>query len=308
MEKNMRILNFGSLNIDRVYTVSHFVRPGETISAESMKTSAGGKGLNQSIALSKSHSSVFHAGKIGTDGKFLVDILHAAGVNTDNIITNESIPTGHAIIQVDERGQNSILLYSGANRSITESDVDAVLSEFTSGDYLLLQNETSCLSYCIEQANRKGMRIILNPSPMDEILKSCDLSKISWLIMNEIEGKMLTNKNDPETICDSILSSFPECRIVLTLGPSGSMYVDKNICYRHPTYDTPVVDTTGAGDTFTGFFFSGIISGLDPLQSLELASKAASIAVSRHGAASSIPTLEEVQKFDAPVFNVQTAV
>lgn len=304
----MRILNFGSLNIDRVYTVSHFVRPGETISTESMKNSAGGKGLNQSIALSKSHSSVFHAGKIGSDGKFLVDILRTAGVNTDNIITDESIPTGHAIIQVDERGQNSILLYSGANRAITETDVDMVLSKFTSGDYLLLQNEMSCLSYCIEQAEKKGMIIILNPSPMDEILKTCDLSKISWLIMNEIEGKMLTNKDDPETICGSVLSSFPECRLVLTLGAEGSMYVDKNVCYRHPTYDTPVVDTTGAGDTFTGFFFSGIISGLNPLQSLELASKAASIAVSRHGAASSIPTLEEVQKFDAPVFKVQPAV
>ena len=132
----MRIINFGSLNIDKVYQVEQFVRPGQTITAKDYAVAAGGKGLNQSVALARAGAAVWHAGKLGADGAMLRDRLAENGVELSCLMVGDC-PTGHAIIQVDRSGQNCIILYGGTNRQITQDYADEVLSHFAAGDVLV---------------------------------------------------------------------------------------------------------------------------------------------------------------------------
>lgn len=162
----MKILNFGSLNIDYVYTVGHFVQPGETVRSEKLEQFCGGKGLNQSIALARAGASVWHAGKVGVDGEMLVEALQKAGVDTA-YVEQSTKRTGHAVIQVDASGQNCILLHSGANADLDETMIDRVLAHFGQGDILLVQNEQNNLPYVMEQAHAHGLLIACNPSPID---------------------------------------------------------------------------------------------------------------------------------------------
>lgn len=289
----MKILNFGSLNIDRVYTVPHFVRPGETLSSSRYQVHAGGKGLNQSIALAKAGAQVYHAGKIGADGQFLRELLEHHGVDTSYLSVTDGA-TGHAVIQVDPSGQNCILLFGGANQEIGPADVDRVLAGFEAGDVLLLQNEISSLDYLMEAATRKGLRIALNPSPISPELKEYDLSHVAWFLLNEIEGEELSGKHPPEEICRELLARYPEATVVLTLGKKGVLCADAQGIISHGIYDVPVVDTTAAGDTFTGYFLAGVLSGLSNAKCLEQASVASSLAIGKPGAAESIPDKDEV--------------
>ncbi len=289
----MKFLNFGSLNIDKVYTVPHFVREGETLASLEYNEFAGGKGLNQSIALAKAGTNVFHAGRIGEDGRFLIQTLKQEGINTDNIYTYGSI-TGHAIIQVNSSGENCILLLGGANKQITTQQIDSVLDKFTSADFLVIQNEINDIEYIINAAHEKGLTIALNPSPIDNNIKTLDFSKIDYLIFNEIEGKEISGETQLEKILDTLISKHSNLKLVLTLGEKGVIYKDTVQKIRQDTFDVNIVDTTAAGDTFLGYFLS-IISRNTPIkEALRIASKAASIAISRDGASTSIPDLAEV--------------
>ena len=293
-----RILNFGSMNIDHVYTVEHFVRPGETISSLEMEVFPGGKGLNQSVALAKAGAEVYHAGKIGKDGKFLLQLLKSVGVDVSFVETINGY-TGKAIIQVEaESGQNCILLYNGANWQMTELFIDQVLSGFSGEEILVLQNEINHLDYLIEKAAKKGMQIALNPSPVREDLKNCDLGCVTWLILNEIEGEALTGEKDPERMADTLLARYPQMKVVLTLGGDGALYRDSEQSFRYGVYKTQIVDTTAAGDTFAGYFLASTARGMTPEEAIAEASKASAISISRSGAAVSIPTREEVLDSD----------
>ncbi|MDE6964630.1 MAG: ribokinase, partial [Lachnospiraceae bacterium] len=191
----MKILNFGSLNIDYVYRVAHILQPGETLKAGEMEVFPGGKGLNQSIAAARAGAEVYHAGMVGADdGGFLLDVCRENHVNTDYIRMAEG-KSGHTIIQVDDNAQNSILLYGGGNRKITEDFIREVLAGFGKGDILVLQNEINLLDVVIDRAYEKGMKIVLNPSPFDEGLDGCDLSKVSVFLVNEIEAGLLAGGN-----------------------------------------------------------------------------------------------------------------
>lgn len=294
----MKILNYGSLNIDYTYTVDHFVRGGETMSSEDMNIFSGGKGLNQSIALSKSGAEVWHAGAIGTgDGDFLIEQLKAAGVNTELISVLEG-KTGHAIIQKAKDGGNCILLYGGANQQISKEMVDQALTHFEPGDYLVLQNEVSEIGYMMKKAHETGMKIVLNPSPMDEKIPSYPLEFVDFFLLNEIEaGDICGEQGEGEALLHKLASKFPGSKIVLTLGGDGSLYWDGSRTYAQGIYKVKVADTTAAGDTFTGFFIGGLVQGMDAKKALDWAAKAAAIAVSRPGAAPSIPSREEVAQF-----------
>lgn len=292
-----KILSLGSLNIDYVYRVDSIVRPGETISCAGMAKFCGGKGLNQSIALARAGAHVCHAGKIGGDGDMLLEQLKKNGVDTSCIVVSQS-PTGHAIIQVDQNGQNSIVILAGANGDISEDDIDKFLSGFHKGDLLLLQNEVSNIEYAVRSAHKRGLMIALNPSPINKKLAGSDvLQYVDWLIMNEIEGYEITKKKDSADICDVLLAKYPSCKIVLTLGEKGCVYRDKDASYSQGIYEVPVVDTTAAGDTFTGYFLACMLENAGIARALNMASKAASIAVSRQGASDSIPTRDEVEKY-----------
>ena len=293
----MKILNFGSLNLDYVYNVDHMVEAGETLTSAERNTFCGGKGLNQSIALARAGAKVFHAGQIGAEGEILRQTLAQEGVDTRYIRTAD-VPTGHALIQVDKNGQNCILLYGGANRALTTGYIDEVLADFGRGDILVLQNEVNLLDYIIDRAWEKGMRIILNPSPFDDHLVKCDLQKISILLLNEVEGAQLCGKTDPEAILEYLRKEYPEVRAVLTLGSRGSVYQDVNLQHHQSIFPVEAVDTTAAGDTFTGYFIAELLEKSNAVEGLEIAAKAAAIAVTRHGAAPSIPTKAEVDAFE----------
>lgn len=290
----MKILNFGSLNIDRAYSVENFVKPGETISSLSMETFCGGKGLNQAIACKKAGSDVYMAGKVGADGAVLLSKLKEFDVDTDHVLIEDEAFSGHAIIQIDSAGQNNIILYGGTNRLITRADVDKVLADFDAGDILLLQNEISSLDYIIEKGYEKGMIIALNPSPMDKNLLRCDLRKVTYFIMNEIEAAAISGCRDTDTALEELRKKYPDSKIVITLGGDGVKYFDGEKVYTHGIYNVQAVDTTAAGDTFTGYFLNGVLEKMAPMEILSMASKASAIAVSRPGAADSVPTKDEV--------------
>ena len=288
-----KILNFGSLNVDYVYTTDHIVRGGETTAGTGMEIFPGGKGLNQSIALSRAGLTVHHAGLIGDDGDMLLETLRENGVDTRFVQKIEG-RGGHTIIQVDKNAQNAILLFGGSNRAITPAYADAVLENFAAGDLLLLQNEISALPYIIDRAFARGMEIWLNPSPMDDGITACDLTKISGFFLNEIEGCELTGSDDPETILCRMQEKFPTAAVVLTLGENGAWFSENGAHTFCPAEKANAVDTTAAGDTFTGYFLRGKLDGLSAKASLQLAAKAAAVTVSRPGAAPSIPNYEEI--------------
>lgn len=289
----MKVLNFGSLNMDYVYQVDHILVPGETLTSSARNTFCGGKGLNQSIALAKAGIPVYHAGMIGEGGEPLLEACRENGVNTE-FIRRADGPCGHTMIQVDKDGQNCILLFGGSNRCITKEFVDEVLGNFEKGDILVLQNEVNELDYIIDRAYERGMMIVLNPSPYDSALDACDMSKVSLFLVNEIEGYQITGEKEPEKILARIKELYPHAKIVLTLGGDGSVYQDETGIYRQGIFKVKAVDTTAAGDTFTGYFISSILEGMPVQEGLKLAAKASAIAVSRPGATASIPLREEV--------------
>ena len=290
----MRVINFGSLNFDHFYEVEHFVRPGETITADKYHLLCGGKGLNQSIALAHAGAKVFHAGKIGRDGQLLVARLKTAGVDTTHIDVAESEPSGHAVIQVDKNGQNSIIIHGGANRAVRKEDVKRVLDHFAPGDCLLLQNEISSISEIIDQAKKQGLTIFLNPAPMDKKVPGYPLDKVDYFIINDIEGGELTGEAEPEAIIKAMLSRFPRSATILTLGQKGAIYADQQTKISVPAEKVIPVDTTAAGDTFIGYFIAQKIKGQPVENCLSMASRAAAICVTRRGAADSIPLKDEV--------------
>jgi ribokinase len=282
------------LNIDHFYQVDHFVQPGETINSGIYRQACGGKGLNQSIALAHAGSQVFHAGKIGWDGKALTDCLEAAGINTQYVEKDEYKPSGHAIIQVNKEGQNSIIIHGGTNRAIQKENIKRTLGFFKSGDILLLQNEVSEIPRMIDLAKNQGMSVFFNPAPMDEKVLEYPLDKVDYFFVNEIEGAELTMATNPDAIIKAMRKQFPRSATILTLGENGVIYADPLIKIFFPAVNVKPVDTTAAGDTFIGFFIAELIKGQSINSCLEIATRAAAICVTRHGAADSIPLLEEV--------------
>lgn len=293
----MRILNFGSLNLDYVYCVDHFVRPGETLAALSRTVKAGGKGLNQSVALARAGAPVCHAGCIGSGGEMLKRMLEENGVDTALLLAVDEMQ-GHTVIQVDPEGENSILLYGGSNRCVPETYVREVIGRFEKGDWLILQNEINQLPLIIELACERGMHIALNPSPYERTLETLNLSRIEWLLMNEIEAEQISGEKEPDKVWDNLRRRYPGLSVLVTLGSQGS------VAWRVSGGETETatakavrvkaVDTTAAGDTYTGYFIAGLTEGKLLQVCMDEASRAAAAAVTRPGAAESIPWRSEL--------------
>lgn len=291
----MKVINIGSLNLDYVYQVDHIIGPGETESTGDRNVFLGGKGINQSMALAKAGADVYHGGLIGEDGQPFLDACTEYGVKAD-YIRKIPVPTGHTIVQVDKNAQNSILLYGGANQMLTEEFVDEILADFEKGDILLLQNEVNLLPYIVDQAYDKGLQIALNPSPFNEKLEAVNMEKISIFLLNEVEGGQITGLTDPDEVLEKMREMFPHAKIVLTLGKDGAKYAEGDQVYEQPIFPVKAVDTTAAGDTFTGYFLAGLMEGLPVPEILKMSAKASSIAVTRNGAVPSIPYRAEVME------------
>lgn len=294
----MRILNLGSLNVDKTYSVKRFVQPKETITALKYEEFCGGKGLNQSVALARAGAEVYHAGAVGEDGKLLTDMLKSAGADI-RYVKKVDGPSGHAVIQIDESGQNNIIIFGGANRMLTEEYIRSVLSDFGEGDLILLQNEISNLPFAMEEAKRRGLLVAFNPSPADEGVFACDLTLVDYFILNEVEGRILAgiDSEEPEAIMAALKAKYKGASIVLTLGDQGAAFHDGTDTFFQDIYKVKAVDTTAAGDTFCGYFIAGLALGLPHKTILSEASAAGALAVTKKGAAPSVPERKEVEEF-----------
>jgi ribokinase len=290
----MRILNIGSINIDHVYAVSHFVRPGETLDSSRYEVFAGGKGFNQSIALARAGASVRHVGMVGRDGAWLLDRLAREGVDITHVEVTE-VATGHAIIQIVPTGENAIVLYGGANRKVSRSTIESALSSSSPGEYLLVQNETNAVVEAIRRGSEHGMRVVFNPAPMAQAVRDYPLECVDVFILNETEAESLTGKTALEDVRIAMCRRFPRAATVLTLGSRGAVYFDATSLIHQAAIAVQAVDTTAAGDTFIGYFLAELVRKGDPASALSLGCRAAAICVTRAGASASIPFRSELE-------------
>ena len=290
-----KIINFGSINIDHVYRVPHLVKPGETLSSLDLVTGLGGKGANQSVAIARAGVSVAHVGRVFKGDRWAVALLASTGVDTDNIALIEGA-SGHAIIQVDDQGENAIVLHGGANQSFSIADIESALNHNQQARYLLMQNETNLLAETFELAQAKGIKIVLNPAPMTDNIKDLPLAKLDTLIVNRGEAEALCGAADIDQMTQQMAALAPQTRVVVTLGGDGAMLLANGEVTHMNSPSVDVVDTTGAGDTFVGYFLAGVAEGMNDHDALQRACLAGSIAVTRQGAITAIPDRSEVSR------------
>ena len=287
----MRVLNFGSLNIDHVYQVDHIAEPGETLASRSYQVFAGGKGANQSAALARAGAPVYHAGLVGPEGQWLVDKLSALGADMRHTGRSPE-PTGHAVIQVDRQGQNAIVIHPGCNGLITRDAIDVTLGDFGPGDVLLLQNEVSELPHLIRRGRERGMTVCFNPAPFDQDVRDYPIGLVDVLVVNESEARGLAGGGGD--LLAGLGARFPTAEIVLTLGSRGARYRSAARELEVAPVAVEAVDSTAAGDTFIGYYLAGVARGMDVVESLAQAARAAALCVGRPGAMDSIPACHEV--------------
>lgn len=292
----MSIVNFGSLNIDYVYHVPHFCTEDECVRAKTLQMTVGGKGLNQSVVISRAGAKVYQAGLIGPNGNVLKAYLEENHVDTSLLQACQTLQ-GHAVVQINPAGEHSTFVYGGSNSQLTPEVVDRCLAPFSRGDFLLLQNEVTSIPYMIEAAYEKRMRIIFNASPVDQDIFRSNCNKAEWLVVNEIECMEIADCDETTAAFAKMQQMYPDAGILLTLGNDGA------VCYRdgdvivQKAYPVKLADTVGAGDAFVGYFIAALSKNHPLEECLDMAAKAGAITVSREGAASAFPTIEEVQNW-----------
>lgn len=283
----MALWNLGSINVDHVYQVHHLPEPGETLAADAYAVGLGGKGANQSVAAARAGARVHHIGAVGPEGRWARDALAAHGVDVAHVTVSD-VPTGHAIITVDPAAENSIVIFPGANRSLTAGSVGAALADAGAGDLLLLQNETSATVEAARLASAKGMRIIYSAAPFDLGAVKAVLPFADLLVMNEIESAHLHQG----------LGSVAEVEMIVTKGARGAEWLRPGEdALFVPSFRVVPVDTTGAGDCFIGTLAAALDAGLDREGAMRRAAAAAAIQVTRKGAAEAMPAAAEVDRF-----------
>ena len=292
----MAVINFGSINIDHVYQVAHFVQPGETISSSHYQQLLGGKGANQSIALAKAGSDVKHVGRIHESDAPFKQTMIKHGIDC-RFVTCTETPTGHAIIQVNSNGENAIVLFGGANLELSSQDILRALDVAQKGDWVLTQNETSCIDEVLTQAKENNLKVAFNPAPMTESVKALPHNCIDLLIVNEVEASEIAGVSDLDEIESYFRKDWPHAEVLITLGKSGVRMLRAEETIDVPAFVVEAVDTTAAGDTFIGYFLSAYSQRVDAKSALTRACAASALAVTKVGAAQSIPSAEDVDAF-----------
>lgn len=292
----MAIINFGSINIDHVYQVPHFVKPGETLASTDYQQLLGGKGSNQSVALAQAGAKVRHVGRIAaTDIKYREQMM-AFGIDCRFVHTHPS-PSGHAIIQVVPSGENSIFLFAGANQQLSHQDIDNALAQVDNGDWVLTQNETSKIDQVLIKAKEKGLQVAFNPAPMTASVQQLPLDCVDLLIVNEVEAAQLSQQTQLDAMQAYFREHMPTTEVIITLGKAGVCMLQAHRCIQVPAFTVSAVDTTAAGDTFIGYFLACYSQGGDAHRALQQGCAAAALAVTRAGAAQSIPSAQQVKDF-----------
>lgn len=292
----MAVINFGSINIDHVYQVDHFVQPGETIASNDYQRLLGGKGANQSIALARAGSDVRHVGKINEADAPFKQMLIRDGIDCKHVFCTDTA-TGHAIIQVTPSAENAIVLFGGANLEMTSKDVLQALDSVKSNDWVLTQNETSSIDQVLKQAKEKGLKVAFNPAPMTDSVKSLPHECIDLLIVNEVEAEEISGRSELDKIEEYFRQDWPHAEVLITLGKAGVRMLKADKTIDVPAFNVEAVDTTAAGDTFIGYFLSAYAEHSDSKTALTRACAASALAVTKVGAAQSIPSVEDVNRF-----------
>ncbi len=297
----MQIYNYGSINIDHIYRVPHLVQPGETLASHSYQQVLGGKGANQSIALANAGANVRHLGRYHPNDAALLDNLRHAGADLSLLQTTDT-PSGHAIIQVDDQAENAIVLYAGANHSFRADELAGLLADAQPGDWLLLQNECSCTADMIHTAVEAGLQVAFNPAPMTPAVAQLPLDKLSVLFVNQVEVMQLLATDSPQPLDLNALATqlqqrLPETEVVITLGAAGACHVYHGKVRSVAAWKVNAMDTTGAGDTFIGYYLQAIAGNNTVETALQLGCAAAALCVQQMGASSSIPTAAAVTHF-----------
>lgn len=286
----MTIWNLGSINADIVYSMPHLPQAGETLSAQSLARFLGGKGANMSVAAARAAAHVCHIGAVGADGAWAVERLLEYGVDT-RFITQVDPDTGHAIIAVDPQGENQIILYPGANQAISEDQIGLALSQAQAGDWLLMQNETSGQTRAAEIGSELGLRIAYAAAPFSSGAVQQVLPHTDLLILNEVEAAQLSEAMGMPAVALGVKD------VIITRGAAGCDWYSSETQAQHHFDAVSVVpvDTTGAGDTFTGYVVAGLDRGMPMSQAIHLALQAAALMVTRHGTADVIPDLKDIE-------------
>lgn len=294
----MSIINLGSLCVDHVYRVTSLAGAGETVAAKSYDIFPGGKGLNQSLAAAKAGAEVAHAGAIGKDATWLLELLQSAGAKVDRVQVLDG-PSGHALIQVNDAGENSIVINGGTNTKLTRDYIDSVLATVGPEDWLLLQNEINELDYVLTQAAEQNLRVAFNIAPPDERIRSYPMSAVRLFVLNLHEASALTGQTGKDDVMRALKENYPSAASVLTLGGDGLHYLPAGGDQFEflGAHRVSPVDETAAGDAFTGYLLAGLSSGAAFTEALRLASAAGALAVTAEGAASSIPERAAVEEF-----------
>ena len=286
----MPIWNLGSINIDHVYQLDHLPLAGETIAARQFSLGLGGKGANQSVAAASAGAQTRHLGAMGVEDQWVIERLQSSGIGTDQILRMDQHVTGHAIILLDRQAENSIIIHPGANRALTVTALQPSFDQIGPRDILLIQNETNCQIEAAQAARKAGARVIYSAAPFDIEAVRAIMPHVSILAMNAGEADQLFA---------AISDDLPVDGLLITRGGDGAEYRDlkSGQTYRQPAFKVKAVDTTGAGDTFAGYFAASLDRGDDIPTALRVASAAAALQVTRHGASDAIPRLEEVVSF-----------
>ena len=286
----MAVFNLGSINADYFYEVPHLPKPGETLAALGSYRGLGGKGANQSIAAAQAGATVYHIGAVGPDGAWACRRLADFGVNTDHIATLD-IPTAHAIINVDPQGENAIVIYSSANVAQDKARITTALKTAKSGDICILQNETNLVEQTAQLARDMGLYVVYSAAPFAADKVTAILPYIDVLVVNEVEAVQLSKAlNAP-------IGAVPVDAVLITKGSAGSEYLSKGETVQAPAFQVRAVDTTGAGDTYLGFFAAGLDGGKPVRDAMRDGAAAAAIQVTRKGTGEAIPSTLEVNLF-----------
>ena len=282
----MTVYNLGSINIDHIYTMPHLVRAGETLAATSTQSALGGKGANQSIAIARAGGQVRHGGMINPQDQHWLEGLIDAGVDVSCVI-HGTHPTGHAIVAVDDdTGENQIILSPSSNAHIPDHVVADLLADATSSDWALAQNETNQTAAFLNAAKAKGLSICYSAAPFLAEITAGLLPLVDLLIVNEGEYQDLKAHLGHD--------HFGLDHLIITKGADGADYQGLDGQFHVTAPKVKAIDTTGAGDTYLGYVLAGLANGKSVKDAMEIAAKAAAIQVTRLGASTAIPGIDDV--------------
>lgn len=286
----MSILCIGSINIDHVYRVGRHPAPGETLSDKGHAVHLGGKGANMSLAAAAAGARLRHVGAVGAEGTWCRDRLAVAGVDVSAVVEVDGA-TGHAIIMVDDAGENIILIHAGANRALTEAQIEGAIASASPGDWVLLQNETNLVPFAARAARAAGLKVAYAAAPFDAEAAREVLPHVDLLAVNEVEAAQLADA------LGTTAETLPVPAVLVTMGAEGAHLTQAGEIFEVSAFPVTPVDTTGAGDTFLGYALAALDAGSAPADALRRAAAASAIQITRPGAADAIPTAAEVDAF-----------